>query len=888
MVIGDRMQAMTIKELRNKYTSTNVRWGRAKTQTLSTELDSSTIIITNSDKLNIESYDIVELTNEYNVNEYWLVADKKEEYITFSSPFKYQYTIELMSLTKLFETIFLPSMTITNIGQNRTIYFYINTIISQYFKTSYGFSVSIANRLQTKANVVCKENTFSEPTMREYLDWLLSSVGAISTLRIEKSSNVYSFVVDYLDLSGSNVAITTSYITDIFTGQDSDSYVSRILQTSDDIISEQTITEYLKESTTEPILNTDTAQLRLTRKAYDFKSLKAFNVKFTAKLKWASKFQGSYTDGTYYNSANDNDVPGTATVDISDLVVSTEEYSTLVKPNKNIYKTNAAGSLPEAFYTTTSKKYLVNTITWDRDSNTITNLHYLQTWKTLWIEDNSGTSIENILRRAVWLWFKTNYPNKGFNDSYYKAGTWPDDRFVLESESEGDYDDVWWEVDVDYDYDEQMFAVEYQPYYSPKIVEEHEKSNAIYSTDTNTNAKTDILLQLDRNKEKLNQLACDYKIMTAISKVTNSNYTPKISIGQYWMDENNNKYVLTKLETVINSDFIQYKGTLSLNFSNTIIDTSLNREKRYYAYANTNIVTRKENLVKIFKICLSNSVNEDLPLIPGDSCRITFLYNNHPIGYYLLPLVKVYNDRMISFEIQTMDNISITSVKGESITGGYQNNVLKYVNENAEFNRITVDFGMLKEDSTNEVVGKTPIDWASDIDISECGHEETISGAISIWIDESENLFHKLSEKYTLDILKDNREQFNLTVQFIPKAANLIQNSTATIDFYFDRYINTLELYYQASKENDTPTKPFRCYMTWTGGSSDSYLTLSELFDTNFIYFYTAQGGTNPTGDNIRIRILGSYLSGTMTQKTVIDIQKYTGGYLTPEYEDFI
>ena len=162
------------------------------------------------------------------------------------------------------------------------------------------------------------------------------------------------FELGCLKLSSSSSQIG-NYITNITTGQDSEAYVSRILQTSDDIVSQQPIIEYLKEATTEPIFNTDTAQLRLTRKAYDFKSLKAFNVKFTAKLKWANKFQGSYTDGTYYNSANDNDVPGTATVDISDLVVPTEEYSTLIKPNKNIYKTNAAGSLPEAFYTTTSK-----------------------------------------------------------------------------------------------------------------------------------------------------------------------------------------------------------------------------------------------------------------------------------------------------------------------------------------------------------------------------------------------------------------------------------------------------------------------------------------------------------------------------------------------------
>ena len=492
------------------------------------------------------------------------------------------------------------------------------------------------------------------------------------------------------------------------------------------------------------------------------------------------------------------------------------------------------------------------------------------------------------MRRAVWLWFKTNYPNKGFNDNYYKAGTWADDQFVLESGSEGDYFDVWWEVDVDYDYDEQIFAVEYQPYFSPKIVEQSERRNAIYSVDTNTNAKTDILLQLDRNKEKLNQLACDYKIMTAISKVTNNDYTPKISVGQYWMDENNKKYVLTKLETTVNPSFIQYKGTLSLNFSNAIIDTSLNREKRYYAYANTEIVTRKENIVNIFNIALSPYSRIYNPIGYVDCCRIEFLGGNYPytrIGYYLLPIVSVYNDRMISLEIQTMDNISITSVKGDSITGGYQNKVLKYVDDNGEVSYANIDFGVLKNNASVE--GKTSIEWASEIDISSLCSERW-------WDDESDDMLYDISDKVECSITKDNREQFNLTVQYIPKTSVDIPNSTAYFNaFYFDRYLDNLKQYYEAVNASDNPsslTKPFTWTLTWLSGrtqpssvTKQGDVTLDELFSTNFMSIYQASGGQYANDDNIRLRILCNY-SGSYT----IDIRNYKGGYLTPSYEDFI
>jgi len=893
--IGDRMQAMTLREINNKYESSNVRWGRAKTQTLSTELDSSIIVISNSDKLDIQCYDIVELLNEQGQYEYWLVADKQESYITFTAPFKFQYTIQLMSLTKLLETSFLPSMTITNIGQNRTILFYIEDAFrNSYFKSSQNIPISISDRLQTLANVVAKEHTFSEPTIREFIDWLLSSVGAICTLKMTKTNNHYSFVLDYIKLSASSTQIG-NYITNIETGQDSEAYVSRILQTSDDIVSEQTITEYLKEATTEPIFNTDTAQLILKRKAFDFKNLKVLNVGFRVRLQHGDSAPGTSTPEVFttYNSDNDSDVPSTISISIADLVVPTEEYSTLNKPKPSAYESSNPrehpGNCAVEFYTTTSKKWLTNTLTWDRGKSVITNIHYMQEWKEWWDEYNTGTSIENAIRRKIWEWFKTTYPNKG--DSYVTAGSWQDDE-MERSVARGLPSMSWWLVDnLSYEYDEQLFEVEYQPYFSPKIVEQSERRNAIYSVDTNTNAKTDILLQLDRNKEKLNQLACDYKIMTAISKVTNDDYTPKISVGQYWLDENNKKYILTKLETAVNPSFIQYKGTLSLNFSNAIIDTSLNREKRYYAYANTEIVTRKESITYYYKIELNNYNSGDRPLMPANYCRIEFLADGTPyrrIGYYILPVVAIYNDRMASFEIQTMDNISITSVKGDSITGGYQNKVLKYVDDYGEFAYANVELGVL--DHKGFEGGKTAIEWAAEIDISECG--DWWGSNEDIFSDMSDWLFFDLTPKIDVAIDKDNREKINITAQFIAKTSVDIPNSTAYFNaFYFDRYLDNLKQYYEAVNASDNPsslTKPFTWTLTWLSGRAEQGVTkqgdvtLDELFSTNFMSIYTASGGQYANDDNIRLRISCNY-SGSYT----IDIRNYKGGYLTPSYEDF-
>lgn len=862
MEIGDRMQLKEI--INNKYTSTNVRWGRIKNRTLSTELDSSTIIISDSPKLDIEAYDLVELINENGDYEYWLVADKQEEYITFNAPFKYQYTIQLMSPTKLLESIFLPNLTITNIGQNRTINFYILQIINRYFQNQYGLSFNMSTELSNKTlNVVTKEYTFSEPTLREYLDWLLSLVGAIITLKVRKTNNIYYFVFDYLDLSGNDTEIDSSYITDIYTGQDSDSYVSRILHTSDDIISEQPIKEFLKEATNDPILNSDNAKILLTRKTYDIQALRMLNVSFRVRLSITST-TGMDEDGIVYS--------GTMTVDISDFLKTADEYSTLTIPHPDSYYTTGYGPQPKAFYSVTPDFYLTNTITWDRGNNAITNLHYMQNWEKLWFDYNAGISIENLLRRKIWKYYQSIAEPGDF------AKNWPDGR--LELKMDDGYGFVIWYmyyVDVDYDYADQMFEIEYQPYFSPKIVEASNRNNIIYSIDTNTNAKTDILTHLDRSKEKLSQLACDFKIMSAVSKIENNDYSPKIELGQAWYDENNNKFILTKLETVVFNSHIQYKGTLSFNYSNNIIDTTLNREKRYFAYANTNIVNRKENYVRTFKVEVGNLPGgaANYPLIPADYCKASFSYGDE-IGYYLLPIVPIYNDRMISFELDTMDNIGITEIKGDSITGGYQNEVLKYVNDNGEFSAVNVKLGMLNYLSSTQVLGKTPIEWASQFDISTCKEEVIIDDETEI-VDRSDELMYSTMTNIPIYLLKDNREQFSLTLQYILKVSN--SGNENVLRFNLKNYLLAIKEYYKnADLDNDEPFE----YWVWFDvfDIRSGYTSIRGLFNTDFL-------GNIPhsDNDNVSLRVMGTNLPSN--DNIVLEVGNYKGGYITASYEDF-
>lgn len=107
---------MQVRELNDKYSTTNVRWGIVRDKNLSEQLDSATVVLTNVSNMNIEPYDLIQLTNESGNAENWLIANVNKDYVTYNAPFKFDYTLDLMSLTKRLETISLPSMSITNIG----------------------------------------------------------------------------------------------------------------------------------------------------------------------------------------------------------------------------------------------------------------------------------------------------------------------------------------------------------------------------------------------------------------------------------------------------------------------------------------------------------------------------------------------------------------------------------------------------------------------------------------------------------------------------------------------------------------------------------------------------------------------------------------------------
>ena len=79
---------MKIRECSNLYSSNNVRRGIVRAENLSDELDCATVIVTQVPKMDVQPYDLIELTNENNELEYWLVANYQRKNVSFK-PVKY-------------------------------------------------------------------------------------------------------------------------------------------------------------------------------------------------------------------------------------------------------------------------------------------------------------------------------------------------------------------------------------------------------------------------------------------------------------------------------------------------------------------------------------------------------------------------------------------------------------------------------------------------------------------------------------------------------------------------------------------------------------------------------------------------------------------------------
>ena len=245
---------------------------------LNETLDSGSIIISNvapSRKLELEPYQYVYIYDtESDFEKYFLVDNFVENYVNLDTPY-YEYTIALMSETKLLEKIQLPNRTIRNPLNAPQLK--VNELIGQFCKL-YIPSVKYFNKnsntwsyhqiidyqsvidVNSIFNVDCPDMEFNHPTLRQVLTSLMQVVGCLPRVINHKLTyiNLRTKPTEFIIPSGRKYIVSTS--------NSSDSYNTSIQTLGENIVGENNIVknETLGFRDVENVFLKHTENLKLT------------------------------------------------------------------------------------------------------------------------------------------------------------------------------------------------------------------------------------------------------------------------------------------------------------------------------------------------------------------------------------------------------------------------------------------------------------------------------------------------------------------------------------------------------------------------------------------------------------------------------------------------
>lgn len=257
---------------------------------LNETLDSGSIIISNvepSRRLELEPYQYVYIYDtESNFEKYFLVDNFIENYVNLDTPY-YEYTIALMSETKLLEKIQLPNRTIRN--PLKAPQLKVNELIGQFCKL-YIPSVKYFNKnsntwsyhqiidyqsvidVNSIFNVDCPDMEFNHPTLRQVLTSLMQVVGCLPRIVNHKLTyiNLRTKPTEFIIPNGRKYIVSTS--------NSSDSYNTSIQTLGENIVGENNIVknETLGFRDVENVFLKHTENLKLTTEfpIKEIKSLK--------------------------------------------------------------------------------------------------------------------------------------------------------------------------------------------------------------------------------------------------------------------------------------------------------------------------------------------------------------------------------------------------------------------------------------------------------------------------------------------------------------------------------------------------------------------------------------------------------------------------------------
>lgn len=358
-----------INSVKINNNNVNFKYGLTITDILNQDLNTGVLVIPNEGNLDIEPFDLVEITYEVTKQIKMYVGTINSKISKFNGTKKYLYEIGLVSLATKLQRIILPNKTITQSldgTQDKTI----KTIIEEYLSV-YASDLTLSTPLiQKLGSTIAPEQQWSRPTLFEVLNDLLKPIGCVATMT---DVNIISF----LDLDEEGSVINEDYINNYEVSQDIREYSSAIEIDASNVYDRDTLTRtperYTTRTTQQGLMTTDNQEIILNKPIFEIKKVILSLLADTSPL--------------YVRD----------TIDITDRVVNKKVWD-------SFYPSDSTSKVQD----TSTKKYKRNYLWFQEGSNVIEGLSFLESdWFP--VITFNDPNIENVIYWAAYDQGKSYY-----------------------------------------------------------------------------------------------------------------------------------------------------------------------------------------------------------------------------------------------------------------------------------------------------------------------------------------------------------------------------------------------------------------------------------------------------------------------------------------------
>lgn len=678
-------------------------------------LDSGVLIIPNTEELAINRLDSVVIKENDKTINFFLVGTIVKEFETFEKPFKYKYTLELVSPTIQLQSIVLPNisatqpLSITGVAK-RSIYYQIKRLVDVFAKD---FTISEELQAATE-NIECPDLQWNRKTLFEILNDLLINVPAVVTVLENK---VISLI--RLDLIGEE--INHNQIVNITQTDRLDEYCTEIEIQGENVVENESnaYTQLpLSARSQQYILTTDNAQIILDKPIYTLDKLEVYLGDIVVTF---TSITGTNTSIT---------IPSKK-YDISKYVIEESVYNTKIPSNVGIspFKKIIKEDLTTiSVFNEDALKYRRSFVSYQQGNNVIDNLTYKESNIVGWTINQYALQVAISL--AVAEHVMTKLPNGAYNVIFDNA-------------------DVNGTLRLD-DVRDITFNVEYTTlgtirFRTKKPNSENMNYKLLIDNQSNSYVSSKALWQVE--KENIRRVGNrELKIHMITNSIADTpSYGAKFTA-------NDGTYILTNSIVNVYQEKVIFEGYFTKDYIRKNLYTGLKSKARWTSIAKASEALARQDLIIInyelsterkeisnltYRLVknLAETNYKDIKVLLG-TLNGTTLINRALLNasYY-----SFGNNLLLSLSMK--DNYSAGMKVDGIVSSQYVTKQVPYVDELGEFEKIKLDFVL--DDRTLETTSAEEAQQLPKYEVS----------------------VYSPIEEYQFLVLKDNREIYGVDVQ---------------------------------------------------------------------------------------------------------------------------